>query len=89
MCGIAGIVNLDKKKIAENVLGEMTNALAHRGPDGRGIFVERGLGARIEHRASFALVSNDPNAADAGIELVLGDGRRLRISPCRQKTPIS
>jgi hypothetical protein len=29
--------------------------------------------------ASFALVSNDQAATDAGIELVLGDGRRLRI----------
>jgi hypothetical protein len=29
--------------------------------------------------ASFALVSNDLTATDAGIELVLGDGRRLRI----------
>lgn len=30
--------------------------------------------------ASFALVSNDPEATDAGIELILQDGRRLRIS---------
>ena len=29
--------------------------------------------------ASFALVSDEPDATDAGIELVLGDGRRLRI----------
>ena len=29
--------------------------------------------------ASFALVSDEPGAPDAGIELVLGDGRRLRI----------
>jgi len=29
--------------------------------------------------ASFALVSNEPEGTDAGIELVLGDGRRLRI----------
>jgi hypothetical protein len=29
--------------------------------------------------ASFALVSAQPGALDAGIELVLGDGRRLRI----------
>ena len=28
---------------------------------------------------SFALVSDQPGALDAGIELVLGDGRRLRI----------
>ena len=30
--------------------------------------------------ASFALVSNDPGASDAGIELVLQNGRKLRIS---------
>jgi transposase-like protein len=30
--------------------------------------------------ASFALVSDEPTPANAGIELVLGDGRRLRIS---------
>ena len=30
--------------------------------------------------ASFALVSDESGATDAGIELVLGDGRRLRIS---------
>ncbi len=30
--------------------------------------------------ASFALVSDEPAKADAGIELVMGGGRRLRIS---------
>ena len=29
--------------------------------------------------ASFALVSDEPGAIDAGLELVLNDGRRLRI----------
>jgi len=32
--------------------------------------------------ASFALVSDESEATDAGIELVLGDGRRLRIHKC-------
>ena len=36
--------------------------------------------ARKENPATFALVSNDSGAADAGIELILQDGRRLRIS---------
>jgi len=31
--------------------------------------------------ASFALVSDEPGMIDAGMELVLGDGRRLRIRP--------
>ena len=30
--------------------------------------------------ASFALVSEEPGAAEAGLELVLGGGRRLRIA---------
>jgi transposase-like protein len=38
----------------------------------------RGPGVKRE-AASFALVSNEPEGADAGIELVLDDGRRLRI----------
>ncbi len=32
------------------------------------------------HRQTFALVSDAPGALDAGIELVLADGRRVRIS---------
>jgi hypothetical protein len=31
-------------------------------------------------QASFVLVSDEHGPLDAGIELVLGDGRRLRIS---------
>jgi transposase-like protein len=31
------------------------------------------------NQASFALVSDEPGTTDAGIELVLGDGRKLRI----------
>jgi Transposase len=42
---------------------------------------ERGLRRpRAErNRASFALVSEEAGTNDAGIELVLGDGRKLRI----------
>jgi len=43
--------------------------------------VERGLPPRNPggNRASFALVSDEAGATEAGIELVLEDGRRLRI----------
>ena len=34
---------------------------------------------RAEKAATFALVSDAPGALDAGIELVLADGRRVRI----------
>ncbi|MBM4144608.1 MAG: hypothetical protein FJ225_13620 [Lentisphaerae bacterium] len=35
---------------------------------------------RAGKRATFALVSDAPGALDAGLELVLADGRRVRIS---------
>ncbi len=47
-----------------------------------GLDVQKGLPRKPnggQSPASFALVSDDPAATDAGIELVLGDGRRLRI----------
>jgi len=40
MCGIAGILNLSGEQIAsERILG-MTRVLAHRGPDGEGLWVQ-------------------------------------------------
>jgi hypothetical protein len=50
----------------------------------RRLKASRGEGTRrspVVHggAASFALVSDEAGATDAGIELVLGDGRRLRI----------
>jgi len=41
---------------------------------------KRILGKRFKEQASFALVSDNPELMDAGIELVLEGGRRLRIS---------
>lgn len=47
MCGIAGIIgeNIDNK---EEIIGQMTDAISHRGPDDQGFFVDKfvGLGMR-------------------------------------------
>ncbi|MEM8988000.1 MAG: XrtA/PEP-CTERM system amidotransferase [Pseudomonadota bacterium] len=49
MCGIAGILDLKgRREIDRNRLAAMTNALAHRGPDGEGFFIEPGIG--LGHR---------------------------------------
>jgi asparagine synthase (glutamine-hydrolysing) len=37
MCGIAGIWNLDGAAVDRRLLEQMTNVLAHRGPDGSGV----------------------------------------------------
>lgn len=44
MCGIAGILNLDGAPVDEALLPPMTDAIAHRGPDGEGRWVEGPVG---------------------------------------------
>lgn len=47
MCGIAGIVRFDRP-VSKNEIESMTASLAHRGPDGEGIWV--GRNAALGHR---------------------------------------
>lgn len=44
MCGIAGIVELSGETISPVILQRMTDAIAHRGPDGEGHWIEGPIG---------------------------------------------
>jgi len=44
MCGIAGIFNLDGQPVSYNLIMAMNNALAHRGPDGEGVYIDENIG---------------------------------------------
>ena len=48
MCGIAGIYRLDGAPVERDLLRRMSSALAHRGPDGEGLYLDgsAGLGHR-------------------------------------------
>jgi asparagine synthase (glutamine-hydrolysing) len=48
MCGVAGFVHLNGRPASAETLKRMTDAVAHRGPDGEGCFVEGP--AAIGHR---------------------------------------
>ena len=48
MCGIAGLINLNGEPISPPLLKRMTDAIAHRGPDGEGQWVEGSVG--LGHR---------------------------------------
>ncbi|MEZ0369398.1 MAG: asparagine synthase (glutamine-hydrolyzing) [Candidatus Sericytochromatia bacterium] len=48
MCGIAGILNFTREAVAEPLLRAMARAIAHRGPDGEGIYIDGPLG--LAHR---------------------------------------
>jgi len=48
MCGIAGLINLDGAPVSPAILKKMTDAIAHRGPDDEGQWVDRNIG--LGHR---------------------------------------
>ena len=48
MCGIAGIINFNGDSASPVALQKMTDAIAHRGPDGEGHWIEENVG--IGHR---------------------------------------
>ena len=48
MCGIAGIVHTDARSVDRSALQRMADAMAHRGPDGAGVWTAGGAG--FSHR---------------------------------------
>jgi len=59
MCGIAGFLNLDGAPASPELLQRMTDAIAHRGPDGEGHWIEGGVG--LGHRR-LAIIDLSPLA---------------------------
>jgi asparagine synthase (glutamine-hydrolysing) len=58
MCGVAGVVGRSGEQVCQSVLRRMTEAIAHRGLDGEGHWVEKNVG--IGHRR---LAVIDPSLA--------------------------
>ena len=48
MCGIAGLIRLNGRPVDAGELDRLTDALAHRGPEARGVFIKDNVG--IGHR---------------------------------------
>jgi asparagine synthase (glutamine-hydrolysing) len=59
MCGVAGIAHLDGKPVSPVALKRMADAIAHRGPDGEGVYVDGALG--LAHRR-LAIIDLSPAA---------------------------
>ena len=48
MCGITGLINLNGEPVSPVILRKITDAIAHRGPDGEGHWIEGNVG--LGHR---------------------------------------
>nr|WP_250645614.1 asparagine synthase (glutamine-hydrolyzing) [Salidesulfovibrio onnuriiensis] len=50
MCGIVGCWNFDEKPVDQGTLLRFTDSLAHRGPDGRGMYIDSEACLGLGHR---------------------------------------
>ena len=66
MCGIAGILSTSGEIIAEVHLKKMTQALAHRGPDGEGIWKNKKSTVLLGHRRLSIIDLSDAAAQPMG-----------------------
>lgn len=48
MCGIVGVLDLKKRTVDEHLVRKMTKTLAHRGPNGEGVYISKSIG--LGHR---------------------------------------
>ena len=78
MSGIAGIFNTDGRPANGEALDRMVEALAHRGPDGRGAWLEgpAGLGHRMFHETPESLNERQP-CVDQVAQLALTADARI------------
>ncbi|KAA5533764.1 asparagine synthase (glutamine-hydrolyzing) [Taibaiella lutea] len=60
MCGIAGILNINRQPVSHQEIILMTNALAHRGPDGEGTYIDEYMA--LGHRR-LAILDTSPKGA--------------------------
>ncbi|MEO6210320.1 MAG: asparagine synthetase B, partial [Gemmatimonadaceae bacterium] len=59
MCGIVGVVHFDGTAVEQPVLARMAHAIAHRGPDGEGVYISGQVGFYHKRLSIIDLVSGD------------------------------
>jgi asparagine synthase (glutamine-hydrolysing) len=76
MCGIAGLFNLNGEPASPVILRKMTDAIAHRGPDGEGFYIDSfvGLGHRRLAIIDLSPAGHQPMATEDGNYIIVYNG---------------
>ena len=87
MCGITGMLDLGSAMASEDAVRRMSRALAHRGPDGEGVFVDRacGLGHRRLAIIDLSDAAAQPMADAAGRHTVTYNGEIYNFRELRRE----
>jgi asparagine synthase (glutamine-hydrolysing) len=89
MCGIAGIIELKERVVDGSLVRKMTDAIAHRGPDSDGFFVEgrAGLGHRRLSIIDLSASSNQPFIDPSGRYVMVFNGEMYNYEDVRALMP--
>jgi len=76
MCGIAGVLDCGGRRVDESALHRMTDAMAHRGPDGEGVFSDGpvGLGHRRLAIIDLTAAAAQPMSSADGRHVIVYNG---------------
>jgi asparagine synthase (glutamine-hydrolysing) len=89
MCGIAGILGIQDKTKGQNMLQKMTDAIAHRGPDSDGFFVEENvaLGHRRLSIIDLSVAANQPFIDFEGRYVMIFNGEIYNFQEVKKLLP--
>jgi len=86
VCGIAGILRVDGAPAGADLLRAMTDAIAHRGPDGDGFYCEGPIGLGHRRLAIIDLATGDqPMAAGDGSVVGIFNGEIYNFRELRRE----
>jgi len=86
VCGIAGILRVDGAPAGADLLGAMTSAIAHRGPDGDGFFCDGSVGLGHRRLAIIDLATGDqPMATEDGSLVLVFNGEIYNFRELRRE----
>jgi asparagine synthase (glutamine-hydrolysing) len=85
MCGVAGMLHLDGEPASPVILGRMARAVAHRGPDGEGQFVDGSCGLAHRRLAIIDLspAGHQPMATEDGRFVISYNGEVFNFQELR------
>ena len=85
MCGIAGMIRWGGSPVLESEIVAMVSALAHRGPDAHGVFIEGGVGIGMRRLSIIDLSpqGQQPMASEDRQVLVVYNGEIYNFRPLR------
>ena len=89
MCGIAGILDFNKNTDTGQVIRKMTDAMAHRGPDADGFFVDGpiALGHRRLSIIDLSTAANQPFIDNSGRYVMVFNGEMYNFMEVKKMLP--